>query len=311
MRVTTNSSSNALREQLNNLAQHQNRLQSQAASSQSVQSISDDPGAGRRVFGLKAERSEVAQFQQNIAALQDSANASYAAIKSLKTVSDRAGEIATSADGLKSAQDLAIHADQVTQLIEQAVQAANSQQNGSYLFAGTRSNQPPFVTTTNANGRVTRVTYQGNESVASSPIAESTLTSTQVIGANTSGLGQRGLITDTAAGADFFNHLISLQNNLATGNTDAIANTNRTQLAADEDNLLYHISQNGAVQSRLKATASITSDRAAAIDSQVSKAADADLAQTLLQFNATQNAYQAALQTGAKMLNLGLLNYLQ
>ena len=311
MRVTANSYSNALIDQLNNLAQRQNQLQSQAASGQRVQSLSDDPGAARRVLDLQAEASNVTQFQSNIAALQDTANASYAAIKSLKTVSDRAGEIATSADGLDSTQDLANYANEVTQLIKQAVQAANSQQNGSYLFAGTRSNQPPFVMTTDANGRVTSVTYQGNESVASSQIAEGTTANAQVIGANTSGSGQRGLITDTASGADFFNHLISLQNNLAAGNTDAIANTDRAQLSTDEDNLLYHISNNGAVQSRLEATASILSDRATAIDSQVSKAADADIAQTLVRFNATQNAYQAALQTGAKMLNLTLLDYLQ
>jgi flagellar hook-associated protein 3 FlgL len=311
MRVTTNNYSNALINQLNTLAQRQSRLQSQAASGQRVQSLSDDPGAARRVLDLQAEASSVAQFQQNIASLQDTANASYAAIKSLKTVSDRAGEIATSADGLKSPQELASYADEVNQLIKQAVQAANSQQNGSYLFAGTRSDQPPFVMTTDANGRVTSVTYQGNQSLPSSQIAAGTTATAQVAGANATGSGPRGLITDTAAGADFFNHLLSLQNNLAAGNTDAIANTDRKQLAADEDNLLYHVSQNGAVQSRLEATASILSDRATALDSQVSKAADADLAQTLVQFNATQNAYQAALQTGAKMLNLTLLDYLQ
>ena len=39
--------------------------------------------------------------------------------------------------------------------------------------------------------------------------------------------------------------------------------------------------------------------------------ADADMATTLTEFSQAQNAYKAALQSGASVLNLSILNYLQ
>jgi flagellar hook-associated protein 3 FlgL len=310
MRVTTNSYSNGLISQLNLLLSRQTRLQTQAASGQRVQSAEDDPAAARRVLDLQAEAGSVAQYQANVTRAQDQATAVYAAVKALKSVSDRAGEIATLADSLKSPEELAAYADEVGQLIKQAVQAADTKQNGSYLFAGTRTDQLPFAMTTDAEGRVTAVSYQGNESVAPIEIAQGVTVAAQPVGANTSGSGPRGLITDSASGADFFNHLISLQNHLLAGDTAAIAATDRSQLACDEDNLLSQVSQNGAVQSRLEAAASVLNDRTTALQSQVSHEADADLAQTLVQLNATQTAYQAALQTGGKLLGLSLMDYL-
>ena len=43
----------------------------------------------------------------------------------------------------------------------------------------------------------------------------------------------------------------------------------------------------------------------------ISRAADADLVQTLVQLNQAQNSYQAALQSGSKIMQLSLLNYIQ
>ena len=82
-------------------------------------------------------------------------------------------------------------------------------------------------------------------------------------------------------------------------------------MTCDENNLLSQVSQNGAVQSRLQTSVSLMSNRASALTTQVSQSADADLAQTMVQLNATQNAYEAALESGAKLLNLSLVDFLQ
>ncbi len=311
MRVTANTFSASLIQQLNSLVQRQTQLQSQAATGQRVQAPEDDPGAARQVLDWQAETRSVAQYQTNVTAEQNRANATYSAINSLKTISDRIGEIATLADGTRSPADLANYGTEVTQLIQQAVQIGNTQYNGSYLFAGTQSGQPPFVAATDPDGHVTGVTYQGNNSLAPTEIAEGVTVTSQLAGANTTGIGPRGLITNTASGADFFNHMISLQNDLLSGNVTAIADTDRPQLAKDEDNLIWHISQNGAVQARLEASAAILSDRSTALTRQVTNATGADLAQTLVNLSSTQTAYQAALQSGAKLLGLNLMDYLR
>ncbi len=311
MRVTSNSFSNTLITQLGSLSARQARLQSQAATGQRVQLPEDDPGAMRRVLELQTESKTIGQYQRNIARQQELATATFSTIKTLKKISDRASEIATLADGLRSPEELAIFAREIGELIKHGVQAANTKNRGDYLLAGTRTDTPPFVLATDAAGLATGVTYQGNTSLAETEIAEGLTLSTQAVGANTTGSGPRGLLNDTGAGADLLNHLVALQNNLLAGNTAAIAGTDRAALNRDEDNLIYHLGANGAMQARLEASAAIAGDRGLALEQQVSGEADADLAQTLVRLNETQNAYQAALQSGGKILNLSLLDYIR
>ena len=147
--------------------------------------------------------------------------------------------------------------------------------------------------------------------MAESEITNGVTLTAQNVGENNSGTGPRGLITDNRVGADFFNHLISLQNNLLAGNVAAIEATDRANLSQDEDNFLFHLGTNGAIQSRLETTNSIADQRTDTIESLVSKEADADLAETLLRLNQTQTAYQAALQSAGKILGSSLLDYLR
>jgi len=310
MRVSANSFSDTLITQLSNLAVRQQRLQSQAATGQRVRLPEDDPVALRRVLDLQSEFSSNGQYTKNIARQLELAQASYTGIKTLKTISDRASEIATQADGLKSPQELQFYAKEISESIKQAVQLLNATNRGDAIFGGTVTDQPPYAMTLDANGNVTAVTYQGNTAQAETEIAQGVMITPQAIGENNSGTGPRGLVTDSRSGADLLNHLISLQNNLLAGNTAQIAATDRGNLAKDEDNLLYHISANGAIQARLETTQSLNGERGLAIEGQVSKEVDADLAQTLVKLNQTQTAYQAALQSGARALNLSLLDYL-
>jgi len=311
MRVTANTFPNSLVDQLNQLALRQNRLQNQATTGQRIQSPEDDPAAMRRVLDLQTESKSLDQYRNNMATLGDQANTSFVSIKALKRISDRASEITVLADGTKSPGDLKVYSAQITQLIQEAVQLTNSRYRGDYLFGGTKSDQPPFVSTMNASGQVTAVTYQGNSSVAESEIAPGVTLSAETPGANTSGSGPQGLITDSRTGADLFNHLISLQNNLRAGNTAAISTTDHPQLALDEENFIIHLSTNAAVQARLEASATVAKTRGDSLEAFVSKEADADLAQTLVRLNETQNAYKVALQSGGSILQLSLMDYLR
>lgn len=311
MRVSANTFSDTLIAQLSNLSVRQQRLQSQAATGQRVRLPEDDPVALRRVLDLQSEFSSTGQYTQNITRQLELAQASYNGIKSLKNVSDRAGEIATQVDDLRSPQELQAFGKEVAEMIKQAVYLLNATNRGDAIYGGTVTNQPPYAMTLDANGNVTAVTYQGNLSQAESEIAENVMITTQVVGENNTGTGSRGLVTDSRSGADLLNHLISLQNNLISGNTALIASTDRGNLAKDEENLLYHISSNGAIQARLEATQAMNQERGLAIESQVSKEVDADLAQTLVKLSQTQTAYEAALQSGAKALNLSLMDYLR
>jgi flagellar hook-associated protein 3 FlgL len=313
MRVAFNTFPNSVTSQLAALSAQQNRLQNQVATGKRISQLEDDPAAMRQVLDLQTQDSQLAQYRKNIASLQTQATSSYNAMSGLQKISSRAGEIATLADGTKSPQELSTYATEVAQLIQQGVQLMNSTSQGSYLFGGTLTTQPPFVAATDASGNVTGVTYQGNESVPGAEIAAGATVSVQVPGANTSGSGPAGLITDSRSGADFFNHLIALQNHLLAGNTAAIASQDYPALTKDEDNITSQIANNGLVQSHLSTADSLASTQSLSLKQTISQDSDADLVKTLTQLSAAQTAYQAALQSGAKLLSQSqtLLNYLQ
>lgn len=311
MRVTSNTFTSDLIAQLGSLSQQQARLQSQAATGQRITLPEDDPASIGRVLNMQTEAAGVAQYQSNIQSQQQISETNFGVIQSLKKISDRAGEIATLADGTKSPEELQAYGAEITQLIRQAVQVSNTQNNGNYLLSGTMTDTPPFALTDGADGTVAGVSYQGNSSTNQTEVAEGVTVSAQTVGANTSGSGPRGLITDDRVGADFFNHLISLQNNLLAGDANAVANTDRPALSKDEDNLLYQVASNGAVQARLETAATTATNRTSSLEKSVSQEADADLSQTLVKLSQTQTAYQAAMQTGARVLNLSLLDYLR
>jgi flagellar hook-associated protein 3 FlgL len=255
-------------------------------------------------MNLQSDSSAVTQYAQNISALQNRATISGNALTSLKTISDRAGEIATAADGASTPAQLQAYASEMTQLIQQAAQIMNAKDGSQYVFGGTASGSAPYTVGIDADGNVTSVAYSGNASAAQSEVAQGTMIAVDSPGENNTGSGPRGVITDNRSGADFFNHLISLQNNLLSGNTGAISSTDAANLAKDEDNIIYQVASNSVVQTRLTAAASFASSQQSGLQQNLTTVAGADLAQTLTLLTQANNAYQIALQTSSQMLQL-------
>ena len=165
--------------------------------------------------------------------------------------------------------------------------------------------------TKDANGNITGVTYNGNSSVNQSPIGDNLTAAVDLPGDNPGSTGARGLITDSQSGADFLNHLISLRNDLTSGNTTAIASTDSANLQKDENNIAYQVANNGVVQNQLTAAATLATNKAQSLDTDISNQSSADLVQTMVQLNQTQTAFQAALQSYAQISQLSLLNYIK
>jgi flagellar hook-associated protein 3 FlgL len=304
MRIAGTSFTDSMVSQLNLLSAREYQLQNQATTGQSISAPADDPAGIAQALDLQAQNSAVTQYAQNISTLQTNATIAGNALTSLQTITNQASEIAIQADGTSTPAQLQADASQVTQLIKQAAQLMNSQSGSQYLFGGTNSSQAPFTVSTDADGNVTAVNYQGNSSVAQSEIAQNTTMAVDVPGANSSGSGARGVVSDSRSGADLFNHLISLQNNLLAGNTSAITATDVPNLSKDDDNVIWQVANNGAVQSRLQAAAAFASTSQTGLQQNLSNVAGADLTQTLTQLSQEQNAYQIALQTSSQILQM-------
>jgi flagellar hook-associated protein 3 FlgL len=311
MRVSSLSFGDSFLYQTNQLENEQNVLQGQATTGLQFTMPGDDPASMSEALDLQADTSESTQYQSNITQLQDSATTSYNALNGLQTLISQANTIAAGIDGTTSPQQLNSDASEISGLIQQALQLGNTQDsNGNYIFGGTNASTPPFVATTDANGDVTGVTYQGNTSVAQAEIAPGVTVSAQTIGANTTGTGPRGLITDTRYGADLFNHLITLQSDLNAGNVNAVNTTDAQNLANDENNIAYQVGSNGVVQSELTNSSSVATQQATNLTAQMSNLTSANLAETLTHLQQTETSYQAALESGVQVMQISLLNYL-
>ncbi len=311
MQVSTTSFSNNFLYEIGQLQSQQTTLQSETTTGLSVTLPEDNPAAMNQVLNLQSEASAGTQYQSNIAQVQNTASTSSDALNSLQSLVEQAGEIATGATGVSSSSTLSSDATQVGQLIQQALQIANTQDaQGNYIFGGTDTSAPPFSATTDSSGNVTAVAYNGNTSVAETEIAPGLTVSAQTPGENNTGSGAEGVFADSRTGADLFSHLISLQQDLQSGNTSAISSTETPSLTKDEFNVVTQISGNAVLQSTLQAAGTVAQQQVTNEDSQMSDDTSANLAETLTQLSQTQTAYQAALESGTMIMGLSMMEYL-
>ncbi len=312
MRISDSLFTNNFLAQTNQLQAQQNQLQNETTTELKVSLPEDDPATMDQVLTLQTQAAANTQDQSNITQLQSTATTAASAMNSLQTITEQAGEIATEASGVNSSTQLAAYAAQVGSLIQEALQAANTRDaQGNYIFGGTINNQPPFAAATDANGNVTAVNYQGNTDESQTPIGAGQTASTQVPGANNTGSGPEGLLSDSRSGADLFRDLISLQQNLTSGNTAAIASTDSPNLTTDENHIVSSIAANGVLQSTLESASTAATQLGTNITTQTSNLTSADLATTLTKLDQTQTAYQAALQSGEMIMKLSILDYIQ
>jgi flagellar hook-associated protein 3 FlgL len=304
MRVAGTSYTNSMATQINQLAAKQYQLQNQATTGQSITAPEDDPAGIAQALGLQTDASNVAQYAKSISTLQSHSNLVADALSRLKTISDKVSEIAVGSDDTSKTEELQANAATTTQLIQQAVDVMNSKDGDQYIFGGTASGQPPFAITKDASGNVTGVAYQGNQTVTDNEIGVNSTITVDAPGENNTGTGLRGVVSDSRYGADFFNHMISLQNHLLSGDTASIHTTDDPNLTKDSDNIVFQVSNNGAALSRLDLAASAATTKQSALSASLNSVAGADLAQTLTQLTQAQNAYQIALQSSSSIMQL-------
>lgn len=298
MRIASNTVSDNIVRQIQNLGSQSARLQSLVASGQRITNPEDDPAAVSRVINLENERRSIEQFQRNASRALEVSQASYSGLQQIKKLSDRATEIGTLGTGTVSAEARTAYAAEVDQLLEQAVQLGNTKFRNDYIFAGTAVDAAPFAAARNASGKITGVTYAGNSAQSSIALSESSTVTAGTSADTNTGIG------------DFINRLVSLRDSLQSGNTTAVKAA-QTDLLNSEDLLVNSLSSQGAVQMRIEVNQAQQKDRAANLEKLVSSEADGDLPSTIVKLNQNQVAYQAALQSASNIMKLSLLDYLK
>jgi flagellar hook-associated protein 3 FlgL len=285
-------------QQINALSTQQANLQTEVSTGQKITNPEDNPSGFNTALTYENDLSQLQQYGSNASTALTTAQASYTGLESLSTISNRAGELATLGTGTLGTSAMQSYGTETDQLIQQAVQAANSSFNGAYLYGGTADGSPPYAVTTDSSGEITGVTYVGNQTQANIPLSGSTSVAPTTDGTTNAGI------------ATFINNLISLRDALNNGDTTAVANTQ--QGLTDGDNVIVSaVATNGAVQGQIQAAQTAQTTQTTNLQSDLSNVVDADLPTTVVQLDQAQTAYQAALQSTVSTMQLSILNYIQ
>lgn len=272
------------------------RVHEQIASQQRISKPSDDPN----IFGQAIlEQSALADNEQWIRNIQfGTARVSVAdqTLGQAQNLISRVRELAVQArSDTTSTQGRVTIAQEVRQLHRQLIQLANTEVSGQPVFAGTKTNAPPFVL-----GIGDAVSYQGNSE--SQSIAVGPTQTTQIV--------LPGDQVFTGATTNIFDNLSNLLVALETNNRSGIeVGIGNLDLAIGQLSLAQ--GQIGAIQNRLETaqgTASVVSE---AIQKVLSDQTSIDLATALTELKLHETAYQATIQTFSRVFDLSLLKFLR
>lgn len=322
MRVTSNTFPQEFAAVTQRLRERENLAHRNISSGQKIHQASDDPIAFRQGLEIQSGQRLSRQFQDSITQLKARTDSNYAAATGLQTVVSRASELTVRANGTLSPSDMNNLAAEVNQLLEQVVGMGNQQSGGQFLFGGT-SLQPgdidpntanpylPFTTTLNANNEITAVQYRGNEVVNRIKIDTSTTMDLNMIGQTAAADSPRGLFVNGsgATDANVFRTLITLRDQLRTGTVDQSAILAEFHTA--EENVANVVGATAANFERIKIADSSASRQLQDSAAQFSRVADSDLVAEIMNLQQIDQVLQGALQTGGRILDLTLLNFLR
>lgn len=298
MRVTFNSLHDDSLMHLQRQAATQARVQNQIASGQKISRADEDPFAAQRILTMQAGSEQAQQYFRNAGHTLDISSASFSAVDEIRKVSDRVGEIASaSGSGVTSSESYAAYAKELDELLEHAVAATSRIFDGQYLLGGTKTDAPPFTVTRDAQGQVTSVAYVGAAQGASFAVSENASISPFTDGAANVQLG------------GFINTLVALRDAMQSGDAAAVS-AQRPALQSGENGVLTTLGRLGAQQRRLELSQDANSASFNELATRISAANDIDLSQAVIELTKSQTAYQASIQSTAKILSQSLLDYL-
>jgi flagellar hook-associated protein 3 FlgL len=266
--------------------------QQEVTTGKRINRAADDPDGAARAVRLKGELAGIDRQGQNADAATAWLTASEGALSGIGDTLQRVRELTVQAgnDSLSDSNRKAI-ADEIDQLIESVRDQANATLDGRYLFSGAQTTTKPY-----APGSDAYLGGRAGQDVVALDIGPGV--SVQV---NTNGLALFG--EGTAAGDGLMlDTLRTLSADIRSGNTTAVRTTDLQALDRSTTALVDARAAIGATQNRVDAAKGRLQDLGTATTKLLSDTEDADMAKAIMTLSTQQSAYQAALQSGASVI---------
>jgi flagellar hook-associated protein 3 FlgL len=270
--------------------------QEQIASQQRIAKPSDDPSIFGQVILDKSALADNDQWMRNIQFGTARVAVADQTLGETQNLIGRVRELAVQArSDTTSAQGRVTIAQEVRQLHRQLIQLANTEVAGQPVFAGTKTNAPPFVL-----GTGDTVSYQGNSE--SQSIAVGPNQTTQIV--------LPGDQVFTGGTTNIFDDLSNLLNALESNNKAGIEVGIGTLDQATAQISLAQ-GQIGAIANRLDTAHGTSQVVSEALQHVLSDQTSTDLATALTELQLQETAYQATSQTFTRLFDSSLLKFLR
>jgi flagellar hook-associated protein 3 FlgL len=139
-------------------------LQTQASTGKKFANVSDNPSAAMTVIASGDQNQLLTTHLNNIQWATTALNTSVSALQQVDSIFAQAKSLAIQAsNSVNDSTSFGAMAQQVNGMISSLLSAANTQNNGVYVFSGTAYNTVPYVVTgRDAQGNPTAISYQGS-----------------------------------------------------------------------------------------------------------------------------------------------------
>jgi len=276
-------------------------IQEKLSSGKQINRPSDDPSGTRKVLGLRAEDLQIQQFLDNTETAKEQINYTSNTLESIQEIFTKIQQLAIQAsDDTLGQSDRKITANELNELLESVLQNANTDNNGRYIFSGTKTLTSAFTATRDSDGNILSVSYNGNNEEIKYQIGPGTFIQINLPGGK--------LFQDNKA----FSTLISLRDALKASTFDSAAFSDlRNTFDTATNALSTEITRFGAKANRLEMTTNSLDNSQAALKELISYTEDADIASLIMNLKHQENVLQSSLQTGAKIIQPTLLDFLR
>ena len=267
------------------------------SSGKRINDLSDDPVGLVKVLDLRSSISNLNQMERNIAMGKSWLNASESALTQVNDIitSAKVLTVAMASANVGSSQR-ANNAVLVQGYLEEIISLANTTSGGRYIFGGTNTDTIPFAL--GATG--TEVEYAGNDTAFSINIGKDTVITVGKDGKDIFGANW----DDSNIFKTFIDFKTSLENDDIKGIQEAMS-----QLDEHLKTINAGVSDIGGKSIRLDVKSEILADLELTNTERLSEIEDADLAEALIALKSKELAYNAALQSTAKLMELSLVNF--
>jgi flagellar hook-associated protein 3 FlgL len=259
-------------------------LQSQASSGKRFEKNSDAPRASRAALALRSNLKANKSYLESVNAAEGWLNASAAGLGQLEDLATKVINLSLQGISDPHSEARTLLANQIDDMLTDAIAAGNTQHQNSYLFAGHQVDTAPFRF---LSGSPDSVVYDGDSAVIQRTI----------------GPDQSAVINFDADAvfSPLYTAMIAARDALLADDVPALQ-TAVSDLQAAHDQLKHQQAVNGLRIGQLEDSRSYLEETQLAIQDLLSKEEDIDLVEVITELRHQETVYQAALQVGRRTM---------